>query len=119
MDGYGVLPRLHILLVADDGRHGAEVRQALLRMESGVRVTTALRLRTALEALQDPTAAPAISCVVTDVRLPDAEGVRVLRALRSVRREVPVIVVTAAGSEELAVAAMKLGAADYLARHAR
>jgi len=119
MDGYGVLPRLHILLVADDVRHAGELRQALLRMEGGVRVTTAVRLRTALEALRDPALVPAISCVVTDVRLPDAEGVRVLRALRSARRELPVIVVTGAGSEELAVAAMKMGAADYLGRPAR
>src|SRR5205823_13988666 len=73
------------------------------------------RLERALEALRDP----AIRCVVTDVRLPDADGVRVLKALRSARRELPVIVVTANGSEELAVAAMKLGAADYVNRHAR
>src|SRR5256712_8584040 len=106
---------LHILLVADDAEHADAMRRALVRMEAGVRVTTAARLERALEALRDP----AIRCVVTDVRLPDADGVRVLQALRSARRELPVIVVTANGSEELAVAAMKLGAADYVSRHAR
>src|SRR5439155_314153 len=97
------------------GDHADAMRRALVRMEAGVRVTTAARLERALEALRDP----AIRCVVTDVRLPDADGVRVLKALRTARRELPVIVVTANGSEELAVAAMKLGAADYVSRHAR
>src|SRR5438046_504573 len=106
---------LHTLLVGDEADQADARRRALVRMEAGVRVTTAARLERALEALRDP----AIRCVVTDVRLPDADGVRVLQALRSARRELPVIVVTANGSEELAVAAMKLGAADYVSRHAR
>src|SRR5512137_333488 len=113
MDGDGA-GRLHILLVENDAAQAAEMRQALVRMETGVRVTTAARLRSALEALHDP----AIRCVVTDVRLPDAEGLRIVRALRTARRELPVIVVTATGSEELAVGAMKIGAADYVSRHA-
>jgi DNA-binding NtrC family response regulator len=112
MEASEAAARLHILLVEDDAAQAAEMRQALVRMETGVRVTTAVRLRSALEALHDP----AIRCVVTDVRLPDAEGLRVVRALRTARRELPVIVVTATGSEELAVGAMKIGAADYVSR---
>src|SRR5262249_38386267 len=115
MDGYGGLARLHVLVVAHDPDHGAEIRHALVRAEPGIRITAAARLRAALEALRDP----AIGCVVTDVRLPHADGAEVVRALRAVRRELPVIVMTGAGSEELAVAAMKMGAADYLSRHAR
>ena len=114
MDGPD-LPQLHVLVVEDDPHHAACMRQALLRMEPGVRVTTVDRLRGALEALRDP----AIGCVVTDLRLADAEDADVVCALRAVRREVPIIVVTGAGSEELAVAAMKLGAADYVTKHAR
>jgi len=106
---------LHILLVAGDADHADATRRALVRMEAGVRVTTAARLESALVALRDP----AIRCVVTDVRLPDAKGVRVLKALCTARRDLPVIVVTANGSEQLAVAAMKLGAADYVSLHPR
>src|SRR5207249_11688685 len=106
---------LHILLVAGDADHADATRRALVRMEAGVRVTTAERLESALVALRDP----AIRCVVTDVRLPDAKGVRVLKALCTARRDLPVIVVTANGSEQLAVAAMKLGAADYVSLHPR
>jgi DNA-binding NtrC family response regulator len=115
MDGYGASSGLHILLVDEDAGRTAEMRAALVRMESGVRVVTAARLRSALAALQDP----AIRCIVTDVRLPDAAGLRVVRAFRTARRELPVIVVTDTGSEELAVGAMKIGAADYVSRHAR
>jgi len=115
MDGYGGLPRLHILLVEAVPEDAADMRRALLGMEPGVRVTAVGRLRSALDVLRDP----GIGCVVTDVRLPDADGVDVLRALRRARRDVPLIVVTAAGCEELAVAAMKMGAVDYLSRHAR
>jgi len=115
MDGHPDWHQLHILVVEDDPRQAASMRQALLRMEPGVRVTTVDRLQRALDALQDP----AIGCVVTDLRLPDAEDARIVRALRAARREVPIIVATGTGSEELAVAAMKLGAADYVSKHPR
>jgi two-component system, NtrC family, response regulator HydG len=113
MDGTGLVARLHILLVEDDAEHGALVRQALARIETEVRVTTASRLAVALETLRRP----GIGCVVTDLRLPDAEGVGIVRALVAARGGVPVVVVTGAGSEELAVAALKLGAADYVRKH--
>jgi two-component system response regulator HydG len=113
MHGSGHAARLHILLVDDDPERGALVRQALARIEAGVRLTTAARLSAALDALRHP----GIGCVVTDLRLPDAQGVGIVRALRSARREVPVVVVTGAGSEEIAVAALKVGAADYVRKH--
>ena len=43
-----------------------------------------------------------------------SRGLDVLRSLRATCAEVPIVVVTGAGSEEIAVAAMKLGAADYV-----
>src|SRR5262245_4142160 len=113
MDSHGGGTAVRILVLDQDAEHAARMRQALLRTEAGVRVTAVGRLRAALEVLQDP----AIGCVLTDLRLPDAEGVQILRCLRARRREVPVIVVTAVGSEALAVEAMKIGVADYVSRH--
>ena len=115
MEGDGGLPELHVLLLEDDPLHASAMRQALLRMEAGVRVTVVGRLAAALAALQGRR----IGCVVADLRLPDAEGVRVVQALHATCRHVPVIVVTGAGSEELAVAAMKGGAVDYVRKHAQ
>jgi DNA-binding NtrC family response regulator len=103
---------LHLLLVEGDAELEAAMRGALLRAESRIRVRTVRRLGAALDALRDPR----IGCVVTDLVLADAEGSAVVRALRAARGELPLVAVAAAGSEELAVAAMKLGAAEYLPR---
>ncbi len=53
-------------------------------------------------------------CIITDVRMPDMSGIDLLRRLRELRLEVPVIVITGHGDVPLAVEAMKIGAADFL-----
>jgi two-component system response regulator FixJ len=53
-------------------------------------------------------------CIVTDVRMPEIDGVELLRRLSAIHRDIPVIVVTGHGDVPLAVDAMKLGAADFL-----
>ncbi len=53
-------------------------------------------------------------CVITDVRMPNMSGIDLLRHLRDLKAEVPVIVVTGHGDIALAVEAMKIGAADFL-----
>ncbi len=112
MDGHGGGARIHVLVLDADADEAARIRQALLDADIGVRVTTVTRLRTALDLLHDPT----VGCVLTDLRLPDADGVEIVHTLRTRRRDVPVLVVTAAGSDTLAVAALKTGAADYVRR---
>jgi two-component system response regulator HydG len=106
MEGYWVL------VVDPDARHAALVEQALSPVEPGLRVRSVTRLRAALDAL----ASLPIGCVVTELRLGDADGARVVRDLRAARRGIPVVVATGAGSEELAVEALKLGAADYVCK---
>ena len=59
-------------------------------------------------------AQPAV--VLTDLRLPDGDGFGVLRAAKEIDADIPVIVMTAYGSIEDAVAAMKEGAMDFLAK---
>ncbi len=54
--------------------------------------------------------------VILDLRLPKMSGLEVLRTLRELRCSVPVIVITAYGSEEVVVRALRLGADDYLAK---
>src|SRR5262245_6847970 len=115
MEGDGGMPGLHVLLLEDDSADAATLRHALLGTEPGVRVTVVGRLGAALEALHDHR----VGCVVTNLRLPDAEGVRIVQALRAACRRVPVIVIAGDASAELAVAAMKTGAADYVRKHAR
>jgi DNA-binding NtrC family response regulator len=59
-------------------------------------------------------AQPAV--VLSDLRLPDGDGFGVLRAAKEIDADIPVIVMTAYGSIEDAVAAMKEGAMDFLAK---
>ena len=54
--------------------------------------------------------------VLTDLRLPEGDGFGVLRAAKELDPELPVIVMTAYGSIQDAVAAMKEGALDFLAK---
>jgi two-component system response regulator FixJ len=53
-------------------------------------------------------------CVITDVRMPEISGLDLLRRLRELRVEMPVIVITGHGDLQLAVEAMKIGAVDFL-----
>jgi len=52
--------------------------------------------------------------VITDLAMPGVDGMRVLAAMRAQDPSVPVLMLTAHGSERVAVAAMKAGAFDYL-----
>jgi DNA-binding NtrC family response regulator len=54
--------------------------------------------------------------VLTDLRLPEGDGLSVLRAAKELDPELPVVVMTAFGSIQDAVAAMKEGALDFLAK---
>ena len=54
--------------------------------------------------------------VLTDMRMPRMDGMQLLRELRERGEEVPVIVLTAYGTIETAVEAMRLGASDYIIR---
>ncbi len=53
-------------------------------------------------------------CIVTDVRMPEMSGIELLRRLREMSIDLPVIVITGHGDISLAVEAMKAGAADFL-----
>ncbi|WP_199099082.1 sigma-54 dependent transcriptional regulator [Dyella sp. ASV21] len=57
-----------------------------------------------------------VDLVLTDLRMPRMDGIALLAALRQRGHDVPVIVMTAFGTIETAVAAMKLGAIDYIIR---
>jgi len=53
-------------------------------------------------------------CIVTDVRMPEISGVDLLRRLRELKVAIPVVVITGHGDVQLAVEAMKIGAADFI-----
>jgi len=99
-----------ILLVEDKDSLRAMLRLAL--EAQGHAVIEARDEAEAVAALRD--AQPAV--VLSDLRLPVGDGLGVLRAAKEADPELPVIVMTAHGSIQDAVAAMKQGALDFLAK---
>jgi two-component system response regulator FixJ len=91
--------------------------------DDALRESLAFLLRTARIAVESYASAGAflealpssqLSCVITDVRMPGMSGIDLLRRLRELKIEVPVIVITGHGDVPLAVEAMKVGAIDFL-----
>ena len=113
VDGLSSLTTFRVLLVDPDPDAAARLRLVLAGVDGDVRVTSAGRLASALTAIRQRD----VACVVTELLLPDRHGLDVVRELRAARPQLPLIVFTATGSEDAAVAAMKLGAADYVAKH--
>jgi len=97
-----------VLVVDDEARLGKVVAQ-MLELD-GHEVARAGGGREALVAL----ASARFEVVVTDLRMPEVDGLAVLRAARALPSAPEVVVITAHGSTESAVEAMKAGAADYL-----
>jgi len=99
-----------VLVVDDDGRSRRVLEILLERL--GLESTAMASAEEALEYLTSES----VALVLTDLKMPRMDGIAFLRALREVDNDVPVIVLTAYGTVETAVAAMKLGAVDYLAK---
>ena len=99
------------VLVVDDE---ADIRELLVLTLSrmGVDADTASTVREAEESLKTR----AYDLCLTDMRLPDGDGLAVLRHISENYGNTPVAVITAFGSTENAVAALKAGAFDYLAK---
>ena len=53
-------------------------------------------------------------CIVTDIRMPEITGIDLLRHVKELDLDIPVIVITGHGDIALAVEAMKVGAVDFL-----
>jgi DNA-binding NtrC family response regulator len=98
-----------ILIVEDKDSLRTMLRHALERQGHGV-----LEARDQPEAIRLLQQNPAV--VLSDLRLPEGDGFGVLRASKEFDADTPVIVMTAYGSIEDAVAAMKEGALDFLAK---
>src|SRR5881296_12740 len=99
------------LLVADDDPGLRESLERTLTRE-GYRVVLASDGRAALERVQ----AGGIDLIVTDLRMPGLTGLDLLRAAKAIMPDVDVILLTAFGTVEEAVKAMKDGAYDFLTK---
>src|SRR6266545_1960394 len=97
------------VLVVDDEPSMRELLAIMLRKEGFEVVAAESRAVAAAVLAQGP-----VDLVITDVKLPDGDGVEILRHVKAASPETVVIVMTAYGTTETAVAALKLGAHDYI-----
>ena len=99
------------ILIVDDEAGMREFLSIFLERE-GFQVEAA---QDGQEALQAAEKAP-FDLVISDLRMPTMDGVRLLEGLRKFQPEIPVILMTAYASAESAIEAMKLGAYDYITK---
>jgi two-component system response regulator FixJ len=97
------------VVVVDDDEAVLDSVRVLLESE-GFHVETFERARAFLQRFEGRLP----SCLVTDVRMPDMDGLELLQALSARGSLPPVIVITGHGEVAMAVQAMKLGARDFL-----
>jgi two-component system response regulator HydG len=101
---------LPTVLVVDDRSNMLRLMQKVLRRDA--RVLTVERGMEAIRVLEAERAA----VVLCDLKMPDVDGLEVLRATKQLRPETEFILMTAHGSVSTAVDAMRLGAYDYLTK---
>ncbi|MEQ1438420.1 sigma-54 dependent transcriptional regulator [Fontimonas sp. SYSU GA230001] len=99
------------VLVVDDEDNMRRVLEIMLSRR-GYRTLSAANGRAAFELLSSQS----VDLVISDLRMPEMTGIELLRKLREAGNEVPLVMITAQGSIESAVEAMRLGACDYLLR---
>lgn len=99
------------VLLVDDEPDILELLELALR-KMGLEVDAAGNVREALAKL----AARGYDLCLTDMRLPDGDGLQVVQHITQHNLDVPVAVITAHGNMENAVAALKAGAFDYLSK---
>jgi two-component system, NtrC family, response regulator PilR len=102
----------HFSLLVVDDEPDLRTLYELTLLREGYELDTAGSVEEALLHLKDRT----YSAVITDMRLPDGNGLDILRWLEESNRREKAIVITAYGSSENAVEALKAGAYDYLTK---
>jgi signal transduction histidine kinase len=99
------------LLIIDDEE---PIRRALGRTlkSDGYEVLTAEDGKTGIELFtQDP-----LPIILTDIKMPGIDGIEVLKRIKAIDNEVEVIVITGYGDMDMAIAALKYGASDFITK---
>lgn len=102
---------METILIVDDEKNYLVVLEALLAPE-GYEVATADSARNALALIKDSD----IDLVISDMKMPQMSGMELLEETKKIKPDIPVIMMTAFGTIELAVEAMKKRAFDYITK---
>ncbi len=99
------------ILIVDDDAEMVNLLEEILEKE-GYSVTKAFQGKEALQTIKDEI----FDMVITDIRMPEIGGLDILRAVKKIHLETIVLLVTAFGTIETAISAMREGAYDYIAK---
>jgi len=99
-----------VLIVDDEDATRSLCREVVA--EAGLRTKTAATTEQALEILQHSP----VEILITDLRVPQIGGLELLKRVREMYPQTAVMVLTQYGTIESAVEAMRMGAADYIAK---
>jgi two-component system response regulator AtoC len=102
---------MKILVVDDEAPVRDMIKKGLSQM-GGYNVEVAKNGLEAIEKIEKDI----FDLVLTDLKMPEMDGLELLKTLKGIRPEVMVILMTAYGSIETAVEAMRLGANDYITK---
>src|SRR5215472_8952454 len=100
----------HTILVVDDSVMDRHLAGAIIQKSDGWQVAFASNGKEALDALQEQTP----DVVLTDMLMPEMDGLELVQAIHVKYPLVPVILMTAHGSEDIAIQALRAGAASYV-----
>jgi DNA-binding NtrC family response regulator len=100
------------ILIVDDDVSIREIIQKNLSQTGGFNVEAAQNGLEAIEKIEKEV----FDLVLTDLKMPEMDGLELLKNIKGTRPEVMVILMTAFGSIETAVEAMKMGADDYITK---
>src|SRR5471030_262239 len=99
------------ILIADDERSIRLMLETGLTL-NGFRVTA---VRTGREALEAASSGQ-FDAVLSDIYMPDGSGLELVESLRAVDAGIPIVLMTAQGSLEVAVEAVRRGASDFIGK---
>ncbi|MGB9904115.1 MAG: sigma-54-dependent transcriptional regulator [Desulfotomaculales bacterium] len=99
------------ILIIDDEQHLCWALEKAMRQE-GYNAVCAFNGKSGLELIKKE----APSLVILDLKMPEMDGLEVLKKAKEIQPRLPVIILTAHGTIETAIEAMKMGAADYLTK---
>jgi len=103
---------LKILLVEDDPDQASLIQKRLRNFNSHIEVEVAFSGKDCLKKLTRNH----YETIILDYSLPEYDGIEVLSRIKQTEIDIPVIMVSANGSEKIAVEALKGGAHDYLVK---
>ena len=105
-------PSQHTVLIVDDSAVDRRLASGLLEKDGGFQILLATNGLDAIDLLKQH----AVDLVLTDLQMDEMDGLQLVEAVRADFPLTPVILMTARGSEEIAVQALEKGAASYVAK---